>query len=460
MGKQAGSLFPVRNLLARGRALSIILDMEMVLGKIALVTILCDHWNRYLAWKARNGEFVRPAVIEHVNRVLSCRTPRLGAHLYRCPNCNLIKVVPHSCHSPFCNSCGTARSQDWGARVLSEMLDVPYRHLVFSLPWELRLPARDNRERLLSAVMRGAAESVLALTRGDPEPLGFRGRERMAAARKRYTPGIQAALHTFGSQLNWHVHVHLLVTAGGLSDTGEWVAAPLHSLVSTAELATEFKLRVIRAFEAEDDAYPLFRRRLRGDRRRRVDLEAVLGKTEGMRWKVYVGPTLEDPSHALKYCARYTRRPAIGEARLVRYDGNRVTFHYKDYYHGKKRAYKTLDALVFLDRLLQHIPEKGARPFLSYGIFAPRVKTERLAQARRSLRQRKRRDPKPRTWEMRRREHGDPHPLQCPRCKVRMEHFMDYFGEHERVAELTGTAVDQRIAYPTYVEWGHFLAHG
>ena len=433
--------------------------MEIVTGKISLTELIREHWKRYLAWKGQAGQFVREAVRYHVNRVLTCRTSRLGARLYRCPNCDLIKIVPHCCHSPFCNSCGTARAQDWGDRVLSEMLDVPYRHIVLSLGWRLRLPVKDNRERLLPLLMRLAADSVLALTRGDPEPVGYRGQERMAATKKPFTPGIQVALHTFGGKLNWNVHLHLLVTCGGLSPTGEWIDAPPNSLLSVTELGTEFKLRVCDALEAEHETTPLILRRMRSDRRRRLDMDSIFGRARGERWYVYVGPSLEDPSHALKYCGRYTRRPAIGETRLTRYDGRFVTFYYKDYRDNGKRKYMKLPVLVFLDRLFQHIPEKGARPFLSYGLFASRVNTHLLAQARQALGQKRGKPPAAPSWELRRILFGDPKPLACPQCGSHMQFFMEYFGKHEQVGQLVRTPVNERIPYRTYIPWDHFLAY-
>jgi len=107
-----------------------------------------------------------------MRKVLLCRTVALGGHLLRCPSCATVKVVPHSCKSALCASCGTARTEQWCRELLSEMLDVKYRHLVFTLPWQVRLPIQDNREVLLPVLFRGLSDSILSLTTGTPVPKG------------------------------------------------------------------------------------------------------------------------------------------------------------------------------------------------------------------------------------------------------------------------------------------------
>ena len=117
-----------------------------------------NNFQRYIAWK---GGQVRRAVHHHVSRMLSCRTAKLGLHLFGCSNCPTVKVVPHSCKSVFCSSCGKVRTDQWCDELLSDLLEVPYRHLVFTLPWELRLVIQDNRRVLLNVLFRAAANAKL-----------------------------------------------------------------------------------------------------------------------------------------------------------------------------------------------------------------------------------------------------------------------------------------------------------
>jgi hypothetical protein len=219
--------------------------VETVGGRVRIADILRDrnNWKRYLAWEDSLGQAVHSAERWNVARLLVCATAALGASLYRCAECGTLRVVPHSCKSRFCISCGTARTRDWCERLLSELLAVPYRHPIFTIPWQLRLLIKDNRRRLEGALFRVAADSVLALTRGDPKPMGRKGRGRLKHQRKRYLPGMLIALHTFGSDIKWNPHWHMMVTAGGLALDGlRWFSAPSRSLVSTVELATEWRL--------------------------------------------------------------------------------------------------------------------------------------------------------------------------------------------------------------------------
>ncbi|MEW6743711.1 MAG: transposase zinc-binding domain-containing protein [Planctomycetota bacterium] len=143
--------------------------MSLWTGAATIAEILRTNNNlkRYLAWK---GGQVRTAVMAHVTRMLGCRTPRLGAHLFLCRRCETVRVVPHSCKSVFCSSCGKVRTDDCCKELLSDLLDVPYRHLVFTIPWELRLLIQDNRKLLVSELFRAAADAVLTLTLGHPRP--------------------------------------------------------------------------------------------------------------------------------------------------------------------------------------------------------------------------------------------------------------------------------------------------
>jgi hypothetical protein len=429
--------------------------METFTGKIRIANILRDqnNWQRFLAWKDSIGVSVREAVRYHVGRALACRTPVLGFLLLACTECNTLRVVPHSCKSRFCSSCATSRISTWSRQLLSDLLDVPYRHLIFTIPYELRLLIRDNRKRLEDVMFRAARDALLAMTLGDPFPLCRKAQERMNRSRKRYLPGFQIGLHTFGSDLKINPHLHMMVSGGGLSpDRSRWLFAPVHSLVSGNELATEWKLRLITYIAAEHDKLPLYCRRLKCDPNRNIEVDKLLGHIRKMTWHVRIGPSLEDPTRAVLYCARYSRRPALGETRIVKYDGQHVTFYYKDYHNGGKRAYRKKPVLKFIDALVEHIPEKGARHFRSYGLFAPRCKKQALAVARKLLEQRKRPRPRPLSWLDRRKQAGELKPLRCPHCKAPMEFFGNLFGSHRLLAQVIGlNSPGEPISYPLYI---------
>jgi hypothetical protein len=417
-----------------------------------------DNWERYIAWK--DGR-VREAVRSHVARMLACRTPELGAHVFLCGNCDTVRVVPHSCKSVFCSSCGKARTDEWCSELLSDILDVPYRHLVFTIPWELRLLIQDNRAALLDVLFRAAADAVLSLTAGRPIAQGQRSRKWVAARRKPkpFLPGLIIVLHTFGSDLKWNPHLHVVVTMGGLSlDRRRWVPGPKRYLVPAPLLATEWKLNVIAGVRATHEANPLFRRRLRSDRRRRIDVDKLLGHIRKKRWHILIGPSLQSADKAVRYACRYTKRPVIAEGRILAFQKGYVTFVFKDYHQGGSPAVKSLPVMVFIDRLVQHLPERNFHQVRNYGIFSNTKRTEHLKVARQNLAQRKKRKTPPTTWAGRRKAAGDRKPLSCPRCGHPMVLWCLLFGRHEAIADIVGTTPDERLAAKTYTTRSHVMS--
>ena len=413
---------------------------------IAEIFLANNNWKRYIAWKA--GQ-VRTAVMRYVVRMLSCRTPKLGLHLFLCENCGTVKVVPHSCKSPFCSSCGKVRTDQWCKELLSDILDVPYRHLVFTLPWELRLLIQDNRDVVLNVLFRAAADAVLSLTAGRSVAQGRKSQEWLAARAqsKYFLPGLIMVLHTFGGDLKWNPHLHVIVTCGGLSlDGRRWIAGPKRYLVPAPLLGTEWKLNVIRGIREAHRSSPLYRRRLRSDRRRRIDIDKLLGHIRKKRWHILIGPSLKSADKAVRYACRYTKRPVIAEGRILKFEEGYVTFRFKDHHKGGAQSFKKLPVLVFMDRLLQHLPEANFRQVRHYGLFSNAKRTELLAKSRQLLAQRKKRRPAPETWVQRRKAAGDRKPLSCPRCGHPMELWCELFGKPRLIARLLGIAPDERVA--------------
>lgn len=183
-----------------------------------LAAIFAAHWDEFVR-SAR--QWIRPVVFETVRKIIACRTPALGCHLYTCPKCQRIEVVPHSCKSRFCPTCGKHATDRWSVGVLNDLLDVPYHHLVLAVPADLRSVLSFGRPATLSLLFRAATE---ALSQWARKYHGMR-------------LGIVAVLHTFGSDLKWHPHLHLLVTEGGLSLDGCRVPHSSVVIISTFSVA-------------------------------------------------------------------------------------------------------------------------------------------------------------------------------------------------------------------------------
>lgn len=422
-------------------------------GKIRIAAILRhqENWRRYIAWQ---GGWIREAVFENIRRVLRCRTLAAGVHLFRCSSCGTVKVVPHSCKSVLCSSCGTARTEKWCRELLSEMLDVTYRHLVFTLPWQLRLVIQDNRDVLLPVLFRAVADAILSLTRGTPEPKGRKSKRWRERCRRTpcMTPGFLVVLHTFGSDLKWNVHFHVVITAGGIRrDRKRWVYAPKKYLVPAPLLAMEWKLNVIEGIRAACRKTALYCRPLRSDPTRRFDIDKCLGYIRNSHWHILLGPSLEKAEGAVKYACRYSKRPAIAEGRIVNYDKGHVGFLFKDYYKGGSYQFKKLPVLTFIHRLVQHLPQRYFHQVRYYGLFAAAVRATELPHARQLLEQRKRRRLQPATWESRRKAAGDTRPLACPHCGTDMKYWSLMFGAAIAMAMILGVKSGEPIPPNLYI---------
>jgi hypothetical protein len=312
--------------------------------------------------------------------------------------------------------------------VLNDLLDVPYHHLVLAVPAHLRGVLNFNRPATLNLLFNAA---IAALSQWAQEQHGMR-------------LGIVAVLHTFGSDLKWHPHLHLLVTEGGLSlDGSRWVRPYGEGwLMAHGALKRMWRYHVIRALRRAHRAgelqfppkaafladYPRF--------------NALLRRLYKMIWYAHIGASLRDPNFTLRYIGRYTQRAVLAEYRITHYDPERgtVRFAFQDYAQGGKTSYKTLPVLAFLGRLIRHIPDKHFKMVRYAGLFATRWREHYLAQARAVLGQ-----PKPEapetppvctlSWQQRRRAAGTD-PLWCATCQVAMEFVRVVFGPHEAIAEL------------------------
>ncbi len=387
-----------------------------------LATILAAHWDEFVT--TYRG-WIRPVVFETVRKLLACQTPILGCHLYRC-RCGETLVVPHSCKSRFCPRCGKLATDRWADGVLNELLNVPYHHLIFSVPWQLRPVIAFNRSVGLNLVVRAAFGCLNQWSR---EQKGMR-------------MGMIAVIHTFGADIKWHPHIHLLVTEGGLSlDGSTWVRPyKLGWLMSQAGVKKMWRYHCITAFRQAHRAgkfrfsaksaflkkYPCFNK--------------MLSNLYQLTWYVHIGAALHDPGATVRYIGRYTKRAVLAEYRITHYDGKIVRFRFKDYARGGKMSFKTMRVLAFIGRLIRHIPDKHFKMVRYAGLFATRWKARYLEQARVALAQEMPADttssaPSMLPWRQRRLATQGRDPLLCRACQHPMRLVAKIFGNHQGIAE-------------------------
>ncbi len=284
-----------------------------------------------------------------LHAIESCRTSRLGGIRRACAHCGHAHVRWHSCRNRHCPRCQQGKQQEWIAARLRELPPVPYAHLVFTVPAELAEHCRTQPEALYRALFEAAAQSVLQL------------------AKQRYDikPGIIAVLHTWGQNLHFHPHIHIILTAGGMTALDQWKSTGENYVLPVRALSAIFRAKCFAALE-----------------RLGQDLPA---KPLPKAWVVHARAPQADPGSILLYLARYVYRVAIDEARIQSINTHSVTFRYKDYRDQSKTKSMTLRGEEFLRRFLQHILPSGFVKVRHYGIFAHAIKAQTLARLRASL---------------------------------------------------------------------------
>jgi hypothetical protein len=329
--------------------------MEICTGKYSIKQIFQDNnnWNNF---RVQNETHIRPAVHYNVNRVFQCKTDNLGFHQYKCPKCGKTKKVPHTCKSRFCSSCGKIAVDNWVQTSISKFPDIQYRHIVFTLPEQLRTLCLLNRKTLLNALFALAAHSIISWTKTN----------------KNCIPCIIAVLHTFGKTLEFNPHIHIIVSCGGLSlNRSKWI--PI-SIFPEKVLKARWKYNVINflrsAFKKNKlvlskplylfKSYPAFNSFLNMLYQRYT-------------WYVHIGRKLTSLFCTVQYVGRYTKRPVIAETRISKYDGNNVSFWFDDRnIHDK--VFISLSVNDFISRIIRHIPDKYFKQVRYFGVFANRVR--------------------------------------------------------------------------------------
>jgi Putative transposase/Transposase zinc-binding domain len=328
------------------------------------------------AWRQTNAGHVSLGQLKVMSAIERCRTAALGGHVARCENenCGYTRIAYNSCRNRHCPKCQAAAAKQWLAERQAELLPVSYFHVVFTLPAAIADLAYQNKAVIYDLLFKASSETVLAIA-ADPKHLGAR-------------IGITAVLHTWGSTMIHHPHVHMIVPGGGISlDGSRWVSrrpryflpvrafSKLFRGLMLAKLLAAHKTGQLQFFNqyahlAEPKA---FARYLAPLRRR--------------KWYVYSKRPFGGPEAVLAYLSRYTHRVAISNRRLIALDENGVTFNYKDYRADGRTRYKvmTLTTSEFIRRFLIHVLPKGFHRIRYYGLLAKSSCAENLARARQLL---------------------------------------------------------------------------
>jgi hypothetical protein len=336
---------------------------------------VADIFDRHgAAWRRANTGHVSLGQLQVMSAIVSCRTAALGGHIARCENCAHTQIAYNSCRNRHCPKCQGVAARDWLAAREADLLPVPYFHLVFTLPAAIAAIAYPNKAIIYDLLFRASSETLLTIA-ADPKHLGAR-------------IGITAVLHTWGSAMTHHPHVHMIVAGGGLSAGGsKWVASKPGFFLPVRVLSTLFRRLMLEQLAAAHAAGKL---QFFGEHARLAAADAFaafLAPLKTTRWFVYSKRPFAGPQAVLAYLARYTHRVAISNRRLVALDADHVTFRYKDYRRNGQERYCTMTLVPgeFIRRFLLHVLPKGFHRIRHYGLLASAARKANIARARELL---------------------------------------------------------------------------
>ncbi|MCP4082659.1 MAG: IS91 family transposase [Planctomycetaceae bacterium] len=301
--------------------------------------------------------------------ITACRTAAMGGHVRSCDRCGFITHHYHSCRNRHCPKCQTLAKERWIEARQSELLNTRYDHVVFTLPHDLNPLIQGNPRLMYNLLFRAVADTLLTF-----------GRDRRWIGGE---IGITLVLHTWGQNLGQHVHIHGLVTAGGLSGDGKsWRKAKKRFLFPVHAMSKVFRAKYL-------DAMIAARRRdeiaFGGSTAILSDDQAFTGFIESLKccnWVVYAKQPFAGPGQIVNYLGRYTHRIAISNHRIVAMDGEKVSFKWRDYRDNSKLKVMRLKATEFIRRFLLHVLPSGFMRIRHYGLLANRYRRDKLARCR------------------------------------------------------------------------------
>lgn len=351
--------------------------------------ILClnDNWDTYVSnciYKIREVEK------REVEKMLSCMDPEKGHSVYMCSECGKKEVFAHSCKSRICSICGKKHADEWAEKINKEMYAVPYRHIILTVSDKL-WPYFEGNAELQKLMLDTAAKVMKDIVKE------YNGKDKKAE------PGIIMVLHPFGRDLKTNMHVHMLMTEGGLSPSGKWISMPY---IDYKIIRKKWQYYILTALKkAMNTDWKLakiidwcFKERTNGfniQAKRRIE-----GKTK----------------KAARYMARYVRHPAISDSRIIGYDTKNVTFVYER--EGQNHTV-VMDKYEFIHNVIKHIPDKNFKMIRYFGIHARRAKKavfiamEKLGLVVKYVM-------KPFSWRKNVKEHTGKDPLKCKSCNGEM----------------------------------------
>ena len=326
------------------------------------------------AWRHAHAGHLSLGQLKVMSAIEQCRSAALGGHVLRCVDCATTQHAYNSCRNRHCPKCQGAAAHRWLEARQRDLLPVAYSHVVFTLPAPISDIAYTNKAVIYALLFKAAAETLTPIA-ADPKHLGAR-------------IGLTAVLHTWGSAMTHHPHVHCVVPGGGVSLDGErWVACRKGFFLPVRVLSRLFRRLFL---EQLDAAHRDGQRQFFGEHQAlsaRGAFSAFLTPLRTIEWVVYAKRPFAGPQAVLEYLSSYTHRVAIANSRLIDCDERNVTFKWKDYRKPTRERYQTMTLATdeFMRRFLLHVHPRGFHRIRHYGLLANHQRTGALTKARELL---------------------------------------------------------------------------
>ena len=325
------------------------------------------------AWRDANRGHVSLAQLKVMSAIERCRTAELGGHVVRCENsaCGLTTIAYNSCRNRHCPKCQGSQAREWMEDRASELLPVPYFHIVFTMPAEIGDIAYQNKAVIYDALFKASSETMLRIA-ADKKHLGAK-------------IGMTSVLHTWGSAMTHHPHVHMIVPGGGFAPDGKkWIACKPSFFLPVFMLSKLFRRLMLEKLATAHTAGKLTFFGVHAPLADATTFAKWLASLKKKRWFVYAKEPFAGPKAVLAYLSRYTHRVAISNSRLLSADNDGVTFRVKNYRVDGDARYTTMTLAPgeFIRRVLLHVLPKGFHRIRHTGFLASGSKADNIEKAR------------------------------------------------------------------------------
>ena len=298
-----------------------------------------------------------------IEAIKNCKTANIGAHKYVCDECGHEEIAYNSCRNRHCPNCQTGKKLKWIEARKEEVLNIKYYHIVFTIPSELYGIAIQNQEKIYKIMFKASAETLQELAK-DEKYLGGE-------------IGFFSILHTWGQNLMYHPHVHLVVTGGGLSEIGKWVEKEEDFFIPVKVMSRVFRGKFLNYMKREKIDFYGKQKYLENPAIYNELIQSLYNK----EWITYCKEPFKNAECVIQYLGRYTHRVAISNERIIKVEGEEVTFKWRDYKDNKMKE-MTVNIQEFIRRFLLHILPPHFMKIRYYGILGNRNKKKKLLKCK------------------------------------------------------------------------------